>query len=447
MKHCKILAALAAAFLSSTALMASEPAAVQQPVPEKLDLQTALAYAVDHNFAIREARERIRQQEGVVVEVTAGMLPSVAASSSYSFNDKEISTSLPATDKSWGISLSVNQTLYAGGAVSASNQAARLSRDAAMLELQGVINDQLLLVRTKFYTVLLNHERISVQEANVKLLEEQLRTARNRFDAGAVSHFEVLRAEVALSNGKPPLIQAKNDFRLAVEELRQVLGFTTRDFNNLSKIPDFVGSLEVKTAEVPELAGEMSTARENRPEIKRIDKLADAGKAGVEVARAGYKPTVGVYGRYDFARGTPTTAWSDRRDGWTAGVQAQWNIFDGRATAGRVVQAKSKLNQMRLSLDETQLAIDVEVRRAHSLLQQAKELVESTGAVVSQAEEALRLATVRYGAGSAMQLDVMTSQVALTEARLNQLSAFYNYNVALASLRKATGRADNVVTK
>ena len=93
-------------------------------------------------------------------------------------------------------------------------------------------------------------------------------------------------------------------------------------------------------------------------------------------------------------------------------------------------------------MEETSLAIDIEVRRAHSALTEAWELVEASGKVVEQANEALRLANVRYGAGTATQLDVLTSQVALTDARLNQLVAGFNYNVALAAMRKALGEAD-----
>ena len=60
---------LAALFLvvAAPALRAAEPLAV----PESLDLPTAIRFALDNSFAIRQARERIRQQEGVVLEVSA----------------------------------------------------------------------------------------------------------------------------------------------------------------------------------------------------------------------------------------------------------------------------------------------------------------------------------------------------------------------------------------
>ena len=150
-------------------------------------------------------------------------------------------------------------------------------------------------------------------------------------------------------------------------------------------------------------------------------------------------------GGYTWTRGLFSAAWGNRLDGWTAGVEANWSIFDGRATAGRVIQAKSALAQSRLSLDETTLAIEVQVRQAFSSLVEAWELVQATGKTVEQAQEALRLANVRYNAGSATQLDVLTSQVSLTEARLNQLEANYGYNVALAGIRQATGQSDEFV--
>jgi outer membrane protein TolC len=112
-----------------------------------------------------------------------------------------------------------------------------------------------------------------------------------------------------------------------------------------------------------------------------------------------------------------------------------------------VVQARSLLEQTRLSLTEAQLAVEVEVRRAFSQWQQAAELAEASQKVVEQAAEAVRLANARYSAGTSTQLDVLQAQVDLTTARTNQIQAYHGYNVAVAALRKATGQADEFVTK
>jgi outer membrane protein TolC len=439
--------AKATALVAALSLGLSAAPAAEAPMPDSLDLPQAIQFAVENNFTIRQARERIKQQDGVILEVRARQIPRVAATGSYTGNDKELSTSVPALDRNWSMAIEVRQTLYAGGGVAASVRGAKASREAALLDLQGVVNEQLLRVRTQFYAVLLAKQRIAVQEENIRLLEEQLRTARNRFEAGASSNFEVLRAEVSLANGRPPLIEARNAYRIAVEELRQVMGVSAKASGDSAAVPEFIGSLEVTPTEMPALSDALSAARANRPELQRIAKLVDAGEQQVRAARSGYQPQLEAFGAYDWVRGGPTTAWNDRRDGWTAGVQAQWSIFDGRATAGKVAQSKSQLAQTRLTLDETALAIEVQVRRAHSSLQEAWEMVESTGKVVEQAVEALRLANARNDAGAATQLDVLTSQVALTEARLNQLKAYYSYHVAQASVRQATGQLDQLVAK
>jgi outer membrane protein len=156
-------------------------------------------------------------------------------------------------------------------------------------------------------------------------------------------------------------------------------------------------------------------------------------------------PSVDLVGGWDVRKG-PTDSIRDSREGLFVGLQSQWNIFDGRATAGRVAQARSIVEQTRLTLVERELATEVEVRRAFSSWQEATELVEASRRVVEQAEEAVRLANARYSAGTGTQLDVLQAQVELTTARSNQVQAYFNYNVSIASLRQAMGLTDALVS-
>ncbi len=420
------------------------PAAAPVPVPDQLDLKTAIGFALENNFAIRQARERIRQQEGVVVEVSSRQIPNVGASAAYQLNDKALSTSFPASDQTWQLTVSASQVLYAGGGVRSGVKSSQLVREAAVLDLKAAINDALLGVRTTFFDVLLAREKIKVQEQNLDLLRQQLKTTTDRYDAGTVSAFEKLRAEVAVANAQVPLITARNDYRLAIERLRQALGFTTNTPENLRKIPDFVGSLDYAPASF-DLQSAFEAAHANRPDLQRLTQLAAAREESVTTARANYYPNLSLVGGWELRKG-PTGSFGDSNDGLFVGLQSQWNIFDGRATGGRVIQARSALDQARLSVTEAQLAVEVEVRSAFSSFQEATELADASQKVVAQAEEAVRLATARYNAGTATQLDVLQAQVDLTTARTNQVQAYYTYNVAVASLRKAMGLSDEFVT-
>jgi outer membrane protein TolC len=432
----------------SCAVAQAQPAP-QQPVPDSLDLKTAIAFALENNFAIRQARERIRQQEGIVVEVRAASIPNAGISAGYNRFDRGLAAvplpQIPVNTENWTVALNVTQVLYAGGGISSAIKSSRLGLDAALLDLQGVINEALLQVRTSFYTALLAREQIKVQESNLELLQQQLKTTTDRFEAGTVSSFERLRADVAVANAKAPLITARNDFRLAIESLRQALGFTTSTPESLRKVPTLLGTLDFTPVNF-DLQSSFEAARANRPDLQRLAKLTSMREQDVRTQRSGYYPNVGVSAGYQF-KNSPyaPNQFNEALDGWTLGLESNWAIFDGRATAGRVAQARSVLAQTKLTLAEAELAVDVEVRRAHSQWQQATELAEASAKVVEQAEEAVRLANARYNAGTSTQLDVLAAQVDLTTARTNQLQAYYGYNVAVAALRKAMGMADEFV--
>ncbi|MCS6242609.1 MAG: TolC family protein [Opitutus sp.] len=449
MKSSSFLALLAPAALliGGTAQLDAQPAAAPvetvspaPDVPPRLDLRNAIAYALENNYSIQQARERIKEQEGLIVEVKAKTIPQLGLGSSYKKKDQELVQG-GGSDQDWSIALEARQVLYAGGGISAALEAQKVSREAALLDLKATINNALLEVRTRYYDVLLAREQITVQEQNVQLLRQQLQNAKNRFEAGTISNFEVLRAEVELANAQPEFIKARNRKRTSVDQLRQAIGYTNTTPENLHKTPEFLGTLDFQPVSY-DLQKSLDAARTNRPDLLRLDRLAKAREAGVRIEQAGNRPTVDLIGGYQVVKKISSNSFNDSPEGWVVGVQSNWAIFDGRATAGKVAQARSRLRQSQLSAREQELAVEVQVRTALSSLQEAAELAEAAQKVVAQAEESLRLADARYAAGSATQLDVLQARVSLTQSRTNQLAANYSYNVALATVRRALGEPD-----
>jgi outer membrane protein TolC len=421
----------------------SLPAQTPVAIPETLDLPTALSYALENNFAIRQAQQRIKEQDGLIVEVRSRALPNVSVNASYTELDSglsEPSQFFSPTNNDWRVSLDVKQALYTGGGVRAALRAQDYLKQAVIFDLKATISQAVFLVSAGFYDVLLAREKISVQEKNIQLLEDQLQDSNNRFEAGAVSQFEVLRSEVELANAQPELIRARNGFKIAIEELRQLLGFSGVYIDDLDKVPTFVGTLDFEPNSV-NLMTAIETAKTNRPELQQLELISSAREEGVMIERAGKRPSVDLVGSYQFNKSISSSSFNDSRDGWTLGVQSSWDIWDGKATDGRVQQAQAQLEQARLDLGEATLAIEVDVRRSMHDLRQAAELSNAAEKVIEQAEESLRLANELYSAGQGTQLDVLQSQVALTESRLNQLEAFHSYKIAQAALSRSLGNA------
>ena len=122
-----------------------------------------------------------------------------------------------------------------------------------------------------------------------------------------------------------------------------------------------------------------------------------------------------------------------------------WSVWDFGATRGRVKAAKARLERSNVVVDDTTRQIETEIRTAYSNFIEAQQVLETQTKVIEQAEEAVRLSMARNDAGSGTQLDVLSAQTALTDARTTQSLALRDYAVALARLERAIGEGARIL--
>jgi outer membrane protein TolC len=292
-------------------------------------------------------------------------------------------------------------------------------------------------VRQQFYLVLLDKALIGVQEESVRLLESQLRDQENRFEAGTVPRFNVLQAQVALSNQIPQLITARNNFRISQLQLAKTLGLDFDPRRGTGAPLEAVGELTYVPRTIP-LAAAIAIAKESRPFLKSQKATVLANRAQVSVARSGYFPQVNATAGEEVRSDPLTDNIRHVHNGYIFGATGNWAVWDWGATYGRVKQAKSVLEESKISLDDAVRQVELEVQQAYSNLIQGRELIQSQEKNVEQAEEALRLASARLGAGAGTQLEVLDARVQLTTAQSTRLQALYTYNSAVADFDRVT---------
>lgn len=411
-------------------------------LPGTLTLDDALRIAREQSFKIAEAQERLRAQQHAATEARAGFYPSVDLTGTFDQTDQN---RLPTfngqqfgSESNWSVDLRASNTIYAGGRDSAATRRAALLERAAQYDLHIATQDVMLEVQTRFYAALLAAAQVEVQEQTTQLLEEDISAERKRLAAGSVSDFNVLRAEVALANSRTPLIRAKNELALAKEELRRSLGVVA-DYS-VDAVADFevAGALSEPHYTIT-LAEALSRAEQHRSELKRQQLRIEAEAAGIEIAEAERVPSLGVYAGVGSDKSRFSDSLSEEEHGWNAGVETRWNLFNGYRTSAQIAAARSGESIARISQSDERQRIALEVRREYLRLQEARALVTASTKVVEQAEESLRLARARTAAGAAVQLDVLDTQVALTEAKTNRIRALYDYNIAVARMRRAVG--------
>jgi len=432
-----------------------------------ITLDEAVQMAVRQNPQILTAEQEIRRTRGVVLEVEAQALPQITMGNEFAQESKNLlldgappppsttsgsgGSSGPATGsssgalatnnpmtQSWNVTVTASQLIYSGGQVTAAIHIAKYTQDATIYSLRDIVDTTIANVRSEFYAVLLDRAIIQVQEQNINLLGSQLKDQNNRFEAGTVPRFNVLQAEVALANERPRLIQARNSYRISKNNLVNLLGFRLPP-EVLQDVPmELTDKLDAEPYEI-ELPVAIAKAFENRSELASARKSQDLRKEGVIGANSNYKPVVQLVGGYG-ARNSEF----DADPGYTvhgvnAGAQFTWSIFDGFMTKGKVDEAKAQYQGSKVDVDNEVRSIELEVRTDFSNFLEARETLESQKKVQEEAEEALRLARARNGAGAGTQLDVLSAETSLTQARSTQVQALHDYDVARARLERAMG--------
>jgi outer membrane protein len=433
-------------FLLALRGVAAEPAnrAPHDWISRPLSVADALNLALQQNGTILKAKSDLEAASGLVAQTRAIVYPRAQITGEYkavqntSIDSPAGSTFAFGSDQGWGTEIRLVQSLYEGGRMTSALRSAKLTREQSLLQYQTVVADTLLAVRVSYYDILLAAQQITVREASVKLLQQELDDQQRRYDAGTVPRFNVLRAEVAVANARPQLIRVRNAYRITKNNLVNLLGYDLP--REISEDVPLQLTDQLNAAPYPvDLPVALAQALENRTELGALRKAEGLRSEDVVNAKSGYLPSLQAFAGYGARSSAFENDLTVERHGWLVGAQVNWNIFDGLLTQGKVVQAKAALAKSRTELDDTTRRVELEVRTAYSDFIGAREVLDSQKKVQEAAEEALRLAKARADAGTATQLDVLDAETALTEARTTESLAKRDYTVSVAKLERAIG--------
>lgn len=399
-------------------------------------LERALDYALEHSPDSRLAQERIKAAQAVLEQANSAFWPRVGIQSSYTRTDNPMLVFGSILNQhAYDSSISFNHVpgaddfnakglltvpLYAGGRNLANRQSAKASAAAATYERETVRNALGFEVARAFHTVLKTREFIRAAEAGAKSFEESLGIARNRLEQGALLKAGLLDIEVRLAQAREDLVRARNARILAERGLRNLLGIEDGDLA-ASEIPP--------VATVPD-----ERAFWARPELAAALERERAAEAQIRAAKSGFQPRVNAFGSVDYDYGSRFN-----RDGesYTGGIMAQWDLWDGNHTRGKVSEAKANLESAREETRKLRLAIDFETEKARLDLTSANERLAVTEKTIEQALQSVELLRARFEQGLALSTQLLDAETTLISARVRRAEAQADQRIAIAALRKA----------
>lgn len=405
-------------------------AAAPEAAAMDIDLKGAVTTAIQNNRDITIAELKLREAEADVSAVAAKKNPSV----NYSWQRNQYPTQHVAGTQSsnhgYSQGINVSWPIWTFGKVEGAIDAARYQKNIADLDVYKTEADTKLAAVQAYYQYLEAVKLAEVQAQSVTDYASHLNNVQQQFDAGIVAKLDVLSSNVSLANAKQKSIAADNTRDVAEANLNNIMRIPMNTtLNPLDKnFPEPEFDLTMEQA--------ILMAQKYRWELVEADYGVKAAEASLRSAKAGYLPTVSVGGGYNWKEASVTAV---DKDDWAVQGGLSWSLWDGGATQASVKKADAAVKTAQETLLQAREKIELEVRQDYLNVLSYKEQIRAAEASVAQAEEAYKIATVRYSSGVGINLDVLDAELALNTARTNYITALYNYNIGLATLEHAMG--------
>jgi len=433
-----------------------------------LTLDGCMELALKNNPAYQMALKEVQKSKASIGEAYSNILPQINASASlqHSWNIQESTIpnfiklmfppGYPGVNEmpdyvriSFGIENTMSygavltQPLFLGGAGIAGVQIAGAAKRASEKNLEATRQNLIYNTANAFYSCLVAKDVVKVQEEALEQSQENLNMVQKKFEAGAASKFDLMRAQVNVANTRPNAISARNNYKMALTQLKMMLAMP------MEKKIEIDGSLEYATDDFTNLTLKEyeEMALRNRPEIQMLGDQKEISRKGISIARSAFLPKLFFQTDYSYLgmRSDLKFVNDDFSKGFSSAISLQVPLFTGMKN-NRQYQ-KSKIDY-RIMLDTEKQVTDgiaAEVEAVYNKLSETKEKYQSARDNVKLAEETARLAAMMYKEGTNTQLDVFTAQLGLTSARLNYLTSLYEYQLARYALRKVTGNLTSVI--
>ena len=429
---------------------------------EDITLENSVDFALTHSPRIIAAKEKARAAQGTLMAAQSLLWPQVNALGTYTkssalsryvygsplslpvfgsngtANGNYVPLAFPSVSADrvgdiYMAKLSLVWPIFTWGKIDGAVEIAEAGKVITDDDLEKTIQDVTYDTKSGFYSLLLSQQLVKVLEETKKSLQGHVDVVQRRYEAGLASKFELLRAKVQLSNVEPQLNRAINGYELALMSFNNTLGAESN-----SKFTA-TGTFKYEK-ESFDLAQCQQTALEKRMEIKQMEERIKMARAALNIAAAGYRPSVTLTANYSTNMGAQLppldTAWST---GWDAGAVLSIPIFDAFATSGRYEEADGNLKQAVIGKQQLIDGVSIEVKGAYLTLAANEKTILAQAENVDMAKESLNMVRERYAQGLSTNLDVLDTEVSLLQTEISYYQSLYDYILAKEKLKKAIG--------
>lgn len=395
------------------------------------NIQQCVDIALKNHPTIVAAKNSITVGEGRVGEARSGYYPQISASGSYSrVSPVSGSTSSKLYNgqyNQYSAGLALDQTIFDFWKTPTQVNIQKHNLEAARADYEASSEQVIFNVKSAYYVLLQAIRNREVAAETVEQYRQHFEQAKGFYEVRLKPRFDVIKAEVDLSNARLNLIKSENAIKTARVNLNNALG---QPDNSIISIEDNL-AYEKSTLQLENL---LDMAFKNRADYKALRAKTKAADENITYAATGFLPVLSGSASYNWS-GTELPL----GQGWSAGVSVSVPLFSGFLTANQIKEARANLNIAKANEASLRQQIIYDVEQSIIQIREAQESIPAAELTVNQAKENLDLANGRYQAGVGNPIEVADAQTSYLNAKTTYIQALVNYRIAQASLEKAIG--------
>lgn len=435
-------------FISAMLMAAAATAGAQNVLP--LSLDQCIRIALNDNPTVKVDSMEIERVDYARKETLGQLFPQITATGQYTRNLAIQTIYMDAGDgETRAIKMGRDNTYAAGFSASVPIVMPTLWRSIKLNDNQILQNlekaratklDLVNQVKNAYYALLLANDSKRVIEANHATAQNHAAIYQKQYELGTASEYDVLRANVAVTNLEPSILEAENTIKQLKLQLKLLMGMDVRqEIEPTETLEQYKSNMYGRY-----LATDTSLVKNTT--LKTLDLQTDYLKKVVDVQRAAWIPTLSGSGNLmwnSMSMGNPLKNFQ-----WTkssaVGLTLSFPIFTGFQRINRIKQAQIQANEMRWQRENLERSLHVQVQSQMDNINKSIKQIESNEGGVRQAEKASDIMQQSFKIGAASFIQLRDTDDALMSARLSYYQAIYNYLVAESNLENVLGNTHYV---
>ncbi len=335
-----------------------------------------------------------------------------------------------------GAVVSVQQPVFMGGKIVASNQMAKYAEELAKSQYDAEHAQVLADIEQAYWQIVSIAAKKNLAENYADLLRQMGKDVDALVAEGFATPSDALTIKVKMNEAEMLYTKATNGLALAKMLLCKECGLPldseiTLADETLDAIP------------VPQMSPVISDEEvyAARPEIKSLDLAKKIYDKKVAVVRADGLPTVAVMANYAVTNPNVFNGFQNKFGGFfSAGVLVNVPIFHGTEAIQKTRKAKAEAALTQYRLDDAKEMISLQVAQLRQQEGEALEKLTMAESNLENAEENLRVATAGWNEGMIASNVVLQAQTAWLQAHSEYIETGVELQMCSVNLAKAEGR-------